>query len=143
MSDAPVDRSMAFPFDFACRRSGNCCAVPGGVVRVASSDVEAIAEYLGLTVAAVRSRFLHADGERLRDGLGARCVFLDEGSGPGQASCTIYPVRPQKCRDWPFWPEALADPALLAAMQRRCPGITPRGFSDTAGFDPGSPDQVP
>ncbi|MCR9243797.1 MAG: YkgJ family cysteine cluster protein [bacterium] len=115
-----------FPFEFACRRSGNCCAIPGGVVRVDDADVRAIAAYLGMSAEAVRSRFVHRDGDRLLDGLGSRCVFLGEGERAGEAHCTVYPVRPQKCRDWPFWPEALERPELLAAMQRRCPGITER-----------------
>lgn len=109
-----------YPFRFRCRRSGNCCAIPGGIVRVERDDIRAIAEHLGIGVAAFRSRYVHADGTRLVDGLGERCVFLKDGP---QAECSIYPVRPQKCRDWPFWPEILADPDLLAAAQRTCPGI--------------------
>ncbi len=118
-ADAPAD----YPFTFACRRSGNCCAVPGGVVRVTADDVAAIAAHLGLSAAAVRSRYVAASGDRLVDGFGSRCVFLADGA---EASCTIYPVRPQKCRDWPYWPELRDDPQLLAKALRTCPGMTPR-----------------
>ncbi|MBL8723243.1 MAG: YkgJ family cysteine cluster protein [Planctomycetes bacterium] len=113
-----------YPFQFRCRRSGNCCAVPGGVVQVGSQDVAAIAAHLGLSEAACRSRYVTADGQRLVDGFGNRCVFLVDGAEP---SCSIYPVRPQRCRDWPFWPELKDDPAALAAAARRCPGIEGAG----------------
>jgi Fe-S-cluster containining protein len=109
-----------FPFRFACRRSGNCCAIPGGVVRVTADEAAAIAVHLGLSEAAFAARYLRPDGVRLVDGFGNRCVFLRDGI---EAACTIYEVRPTKCREWPFWPELLRDPELLAAMQRICPGL--------------------
>lgn len=109
-----------YPFRFACRRSGNCCAIPGGIVRVTAAEAAAIAAFLGLSVDAFASRHLQPDGVRLKDGFGNRCVFLQDGA---QASCGIYPVRPHKCRQWPFWPEVLTDPELLALVQRTCPGI--------------------
>ena len=56
------------------------------------------------------------------DGLGHRCVFLDDGA---EARCSIYPVRPHKCREWPFWPELLHDERLRALVERTCPGVEP------------------
>lgn len=109
----------AFPFRFRCQRSGNCCARPEGVVRVSSADITRIAAHLGMSEAAVRSRYVAATGDRLADGLGHRCVFLEDGS---HASCSIYPARPERCRSWPFWDEH-RDPAALAAAARICPGI--------------------
>lgn len=111
-----------FPFRFRCRRSGNCCSIPGGIVRVTAADIAAIAAHLGIGEAAFRSRYVQPDGVRLRDGLGNRCVFLQDGP---EASCGIYPVRPAKCREWPFWPELLADAELLRLVQRTCPGLEP------------------
>ena len=108
-----------FPFRFRCQRSGNCCARPEGVVRVTPDDVVRIATHLGLDFAAFRSRYLAACGDRLTEGLGSRCVFLADGR---HASCTIYPVRPERCRTWPFWDEH-RDPAALAEAARVCPGI--------------------
>jgi Fe-S-cluster containining protein len=101
-------------------RSGNCCAIPGGIVRVSADEAAAIAAFLGMSERAFRSRYVQPDGERLVDGLGNRCVFLQDGA---RAGCAIYPVRPAKCRTFPFWPELLHDPVLLARLQRRCPGI--------------------
>ena len=93
-----------------------------GFVRVTAGDVDTIAEHLGVTPAAFRSRYLQADGERLKDGLGNRCVFLADGR---EAACTIYPVRPAKCRSFPYWPELREDARLLALVRRTCPGIEP------------------
>jgi hypothetical protein len=118
-----------FPFTFDCRRSGNCCARPGGIVRVTDADVGAIAVHLGMPESAVRSRFVGPDGSRLRDGLGHRCVFLDDGTKP---RCTIYPVRPEYCRRWPFVDELRDDPARLAEAAQLCPGIRLRPESDPA-----------
>ena len=114
--------SPGFPFRWQCKRSGNCCAIPGGFVRVTAAEAAAIAAALGLDAASFRSRYLQPDGERLKEGLGNRCVFLQDGAPAG---CSIYAVRPAKCRTFPFWPEVLADPALLARVQRTCPGIEP------------------
>ena len=111
-----------FPFAFACARSGNCCAIPGGIVRVSADEAAAIAGHLGLSAAAFAGRYLQPDGARLKDGLGNRCVFLRDGA---EASCGIYPVRPQKCREWPFWPEVRSDTRLAEFVRRTCPGIRP------------------
>ena len=110
-----------YPFTFSCQRSGNCCAIPGGFVRVSADDRRKIAAFLGLSEEAFDSRYLRADGETLRDGEGSRCVFLDDGR---QAACRIYPVRPEKCATFPFWPELVHSPELLAAAARRCPGMS-------------------
>lgn len=115
-------RQDGYPFTFACRRSGNCCAVPGGVVRVGEGDIAAIAAHLGMAAAAFVRRYVQPDGLTLKDGLGNRCVFLQDGP---HVACSIYPVRPAACRDWPFWPELRDDPARLRQALRVCPGITP------------------
>lgn len=107
-----------YPFTFACRRAGNCCARPDGFVRVTEDESVALARHLGLGVAAFRSRYVE-DG-RLKQGLGGRCVFLVEGK---EASCAVYAVRPERCRTWPFWPELRDDEAALAEAARLCPGI--------------------
>ena len=115
-----------YPFRFTCRRSGNCCARPDGRVRVDEGDVARIARHRDLSEDAFRRRFVRSDGEHLMDGLGSRCVFLDEGP---PTRCSIYAVRPERCRTWPFWDEN-RNPRYLAEAARLCPGIVP---------DPGTP----
>lgn len=111
-------------FDFACQRSGNCCARPQGFVRVTGADVAAIAEHLGLSEQGVRSRYLMRGSDRLVAGLGTRCVFLDESAG--EAACAIYPVRPARCQSWPYWDELRGESAMLTEATRFCPGIKAR-----------------
>lgn len=89
-------------------------------MRVDADDVRRIAAHLGLSEAGVRSRHLAASGDRLAEGLGHRCVFLVDG---GEATCGIYPARPERCRTWPFWPELAESREELAAACRVCPGI--------------------
>lgn len=117
-----VRREPGFPWSFSCLRSGNCCSIPGGFVRVTEEEAAAIARHLGMDLAAFRSRHVQGDGRTLKDGLGHRCVFLQDGR---EAGCSIYEVRPRKCREWPFWPEALTDPSLRELVLRTCPGIVP------------------
>ncbi len=125
MSAGDADRAErdGYPFSFRCRRSGNCCARPGGFVRVGVEDVAAIAGHLGMSEEGVRARYLTLSGDRLRDGPGGRCVFLEDGA---QAGCGIYAVRPERCRTWPFWPELLESDDARAQAERLCPGIEPR-----------------
>ncbi len=123
MSDKALpDSGSEWPFRFACKRSGNCCSIPGGFVRVNESDIERIAEYLGMSQTAVRSRYVRADGCTLKDSIdgGGRCVFLVDGA---QAACGIYPVRPEKCATFPFWPELRLSAELLERVAARCPGM--------------------
>ena len=51
-----------FSFRFTCKRSGNCCSIPGGIVRVTDADVRNIAVHLGMS---------EDDPGPLRDLLGA------------------------------------------------------------------------
>lgn len=94
-------------FSFQHQRSGNCCARPQGFVRVSQEDVARIATHLGLSKRAFRSRYVAADGRRLVERQGGGDIFLEAGQ---PASCRIHPVRPARCRSWPFWPELLDDP---------------------------------
>lgn len=125
---SPVSPTQPFPFHFRCQRSGNCCARPEGTVRVGPDDVTRIAAHLGSSEAAVYSRFVATSGDRLAEGLGGRCVFLEDGR---HAACGIYPVRPERCRTWPYWEEH-RKPAELAEAARLCPGITLSGETDDA-----------
>jgi hypothetical protein len=112
----------AYPFRFRCQRSGNCCARPEGEVRVGAADVARIAKHLRIAEDSVRARFLTRRGDRLIDGPGGRCVFLEDGR---ETSCGIYPARPKQCRTWPFWPELLRSPETLREALRLCPGMQP------------------
>ena len=67
-----------------------------------------------------RARFVQPDGRTLKDGLGNRCVFLQDGP---EVACRVYAARPAQCRQWPFWERMKTDAQLLALARRICPGI--------------------
>jgi Fe-S-cluster containining protein len=73
-----------------------------------------------MSEAAVKARFVAARGDRLIDGPGGRCPLLEDGR---ETRCRIYAVRPQKCRDWPYWEEFIGDPGAARDAARLCPGI--------------------
>ncbi len=118
-TDGDAERARTFGFRFRCRRSGNCCARPAGVVRVTDAEVGAMAAARSMSTAGFRSRFVDPRGDRLRDGPGGRCPMLADGA---VARCTVYEARPAQCRSWPYWP-GMRIPAVVEQARRFCPGI--------------------
>ncbi len=99
---------------------------------MALADMTQIADHLHISEAAVRARFVATSGDRLIDGPGGRCPFLEDGQ---QTRCRIYAVRPQKCRGWPYWSEFLHNPGALREAARLCPGIELSSQPLYPGFD--------
>jgi Fe-S-cluster containining protein len=79
-----------------------------------------MAAHLGMRAEGFRSRYVAASGDRLNEGVGGRCIFLEEGR---LATCRVHPVRPERCRSWPFWPELRDTAEGLREARRFCPGI--------------------
>jgi Fe-S-cluster containining protein len=106
---------------FECTGCGGCCTGRGDHYVAASlGEQRAIQRYLGISWRWFRRRYrmIAEDGiESLRWDTD-RCVFLD-----GNRRCSIYPVRPAQCREYPFWPEVVASAASWKAEARRCEGI--------------------
>ena len=84
---------------YLCQRCGNCCRWPG-FVRVDESEINAIADFLGMGTDDFIAR--HTELRPSRSGLMLKsnpdgsCIFLE-----GVNTCTIQPVKPQQCRDFP------------------------------------------
>jgi Fe-S-cluster containining protein len=77
-----------------------------------------------MTVSQVRRSFLRRAGLRttiIEHPATKDCIFLQEKSG--QRTCMIYPVRPNQCRNWPFWPNNLESPNAWNRAAQKCPGI--------------------
>jgi len=91
-----------------------CCA--GYEPFVSQSDVQRIADHLGMSYHEVMRQYVEArpsaDGfyvgwlRKVSDDLADNCVFL-KGSGSGHYYCGIYPARPEDCRE--FTPIACSD----------------------------------
>ena len=89
------------PPDFNCRRCGACCRIPNGIVRVDDLEIARIAAFLGIE----EKEFLETETElapdrkslMLRSRPDGACVYLTE-----ENLCRINPVKPEKCRTFPF-----------------------------------------
>lgn len=110
---------------FECQGCGGCCSGPGeGYIWVTRREIEIIADFLKLTVAQVRREYLKRVGLRttiIEEQTTKDCIFLQEIGG--RKGCLIYSVRPNQCRNWPFWPENLKDPNAWNKAAQKCPGI--------------------
>jgi uncharacterized protein len=104
---------------FECTRCGKCCTGAPGFVWVTDAEVEAIAEFRGELIEEVLGLYTRlADNRRtLREKANGDCVFYDR-----EAGCTVYPVRPQQCRTWPFWESNVAAEADWERTKKECPG---------------------
>ena len=110
---------------FECLGCGNCCSGPAeGFIWVAKEEIELIADLLKIPVKQLRRQFLKRSGFRLtiiEDTITKDCIFLKIIDGRKQ--CVIYPVRPNQCRTWPFWPNNLSSLDIWNRTAQKCPGI--------------------
>ena len=105
---------------FECTQCGGCCY--GGAdhfVFLCNGEAEAIRDYLELSAAWFRRRYLKRDeGDLvLQSSADGACIFLADGR------CRIYPVRPLQCRTYPFWPEILKNRKSWDLEARQCEGV--------------------
>jgi len=103
---------------FECRQCGACCTGDPGTVYVNSDEIERIAEYFSVGVSDFIDGYLYPikEGHSIKEHSDGRCLFYDNG-------CTIYPVRPEQCRTFPFWFENLRSSKKWKRTSDQCPGI--------------------
>lgn len=82
--------------DQLCAKCGECCRRCSPIV-LTISDLDRIAKYLGLSRSKLKSqlRLKPSDHPGVFNMPGQPCPFLSENR------CSIYPVRPQVCREFP------------------------------------------
>ena len=109
---------------FDCTGCGACCAGPDeGYIWITSAEIKMLAKHLGMTVEQVRAEYLARYGNRssiIEEPESKDCMFLSPGCNRG---CSIYPVRPNQCRTWPFWNSNLNTPYDWNLAGVKCPGI--------------------
>jgi Fe-S-cluster containining protein len=91
---------------------------------VVRKEIELIAEHLELSTEELRRRYLRRVGVRtsiIEHSVTKDCIFLRK--TPDGKQCTIYAVRPNQCRTWPFWPENLSSPNAWNTAALRCLGM--------------------
>lgn len=86
--------------NFQCRQCGACCRIEG-IVRLKDDDPAKIAAHLGMSEADFIAHETEIAPDRrglvLKDRADGACAMLDENN-----RCRIYPVRPEKCRTFPY-----------------------------------------
>jgi len=102
---------------FNCTQCGRCCHGYGGTY-VSEADIAAIADYIGTDRATFVRRYCTLSGTRylLAQQDNGYCIFFDR-------NCTIHPVKPQMCRNWPFLESVLRDAGNWHAMASTCEGM--------------------
>ena len=102
---------------FKCQQCGECCKGYGGTF-VTENEIEVIAGYLNTDVENFVDNYCQMSGEKqvLAQGRDAYCIFWDK-------LCTIHPVKPRMCRNWPFIKSILVDINNLHIMATLCSGI--------------------
>ena len=102
---------------FKCRQCGECCKGYGGTF-VTEKEIKAIVNYLNTDPESFVDNYCQVSGGKpvLAQGRNAYCVFWD-------GLCTIHPVKPRMCRNWPFLKSVLVDINNWHIMAELCPGI--------------------
>lgn len=91
---------------FRCCRCGACCRIPDGICRVNEAEIARIAAFLGQDEADFIAHETELAPDRrslmLRNTPAGACVWLEANN-----RCRIHPVKPDKCRTFPFaWTNA-------------------------------------
>ena len=101
---------------------GKCCNGSRGNIFVNSKEIKAISRFLGIDVSKfmekhlIRVSYRFSIKERKTDKNYA-CIFFDKKKN----ICSIYPVRPNQCRTFPFW-SYFKD--KLEEVAKECPRIS-------------------
>jgi Fe-S-cluster containining protein len=86
------------PIFHECQRCTACCRWPGEV-RLTDAEIARLAGFLGVSEAQFIQRYTRLRSDRrgltLQEKPDGACVFLDG------ADCSVQPVKPQQCRDFP------------------------------------------
>ncbi|MBE0537009.1 MAG: YkgJ family cysteine cluster protein [Phycisphaerae bacterium] len=110
---------------FECAECGYCCSGPQeGYIWITRPEIARLSAFIGmdeedvskLYLKRIETRTTIIEESRTRD-----CIFLTKMGG--QRGCAVYPVRPNQCRTWPFWPMNLQSADEWNAAGARCPGI--------------------
>ncbi len=102
---------------FECTQCGDCCKGYGGTY-LTESDIDRIAAYIGVENLELKQQYCVPSGNRLvlaqrSDGY---CIFFDR-------NCSIHPVKPRMCRQWPYIESLKVDIANWRIMAGVCPGM--------------------
>ena len=110
---------------FECSQCSDCCSGPDeGFIWLTRPEIEFLADYLKIPQGELRKKYIKRIGLRttiIENPVTKDCIFLRKIDGRKQ--CSIYPVRPNQCRTWPFWSDNLKSPNTWNRAGQRCDGI--------------------
>lgn len=85
--------------------NGNCCIGESGYIWITAMEIQSLALYLNLSIEELKFKYLIKIGYKysikevkLASNNFACCFFNLE-----KKQCSIYSVRPNQCRTFPFW----------------------------------------
>ena len=126
MMDIILRDGFDFSFDpNACKTCpGNCCIGESGNIWVNQKEIIQICSFLQMNIVDFIRTYLNTNGNRysIKENLtknGFACYFFD---GLNK-QCSIYPVRPFQCRQYPFWKYFKTHKENVI---KECPGIFPK-----------------
>ena len=114
-------------YDYKFRRDacascgGNCCTGSSGYIWLSSEEQKAISDFLEMHIDDFRDNYLKQVNvkrslKELKISGIYYCVFFNI----EKKYCSIYDVRPEQCRTFPFW-EYYKD--KIDMLMEECPGI--------------------
>ena len=101
---------------------GACCTGDRGYIWAKYAEIEKMANFLELTIEEFATMYLrkvkwrYSIIEKRLDVDNYACIFFDN----NLKRCTIYPVRPQQCRTFPFWETFKNN---ITEVKKECPGV--------------------
>ena len=118
MSDRKIKYFFSSGIRFECRNCGFCCTDSSGTIYVDSDEIKKIAKYLKISEDKFKEEYLFPfrDSFSIKEKENYECIFYDNG-------CSIYTVRPNQCRTYPFWIKNMRNKDAWESEKKQCPGI--------------------
>lgn len=112
---------------FVCKRCGFCCKGQS-TVSLSEEEILKIAEYLGISREEFLEKYTVKKGERRIEMRVNEeyCFFYDK----RERLCKIHPVKPEKCKEWPFVPALFRGIENFLIIKETCLGLKDFTFKD-------------
>jgi len=116
--------------DACAECQGQCCTGESGYIFLNNKEMLSISEFLGINVKDFAAKYLFSKESRFsikekkaqtaQGEISYECLFFEKEKN----GCTIYPVRPNQCRTFPFWNHFKEDTVeLRQELQQECQGV--------------------
>jgi len=119
-----INKDFDYKFDetICATCEGNCCIGESGYIWITVDEIEKLSKYLNISVNELFKKYLVKYGykfsikEKQISQNNFACIFFDM----DLKRCTIYDVRPNQCRTFPFW-DYFKD--KKEEVKKECPAI--------------------